>query len=141
MENDLNLHGAAIDISYDALKSSEYYGKIFNKNRLPVRLCYDANILPIMSNSVPFVFCYETLHHFPNPNPIIKEIHRILAPGGFFFLDEEPFKRVLHIPLYKGEKIYSKGYKKKSKLKSLMEFCFSKLSCNEIEHGIIENLL
>ncbi len=139
MENDLNSIGAAIDISYDALKSGTYYSKTFNKNKIPLRICCDANNLPVLSNSVPFVFCYETLHHFPNPIPILKEIHRVLTPGGFFFIDEEPFKRLLKIPLYMGKKIYSKGYQESSKLRSILDYYFSKLSCNEIEYNIIEN--
>lgn len=139
MENDINSTGVAIDISYHALKSGSFYSKLFNKNKIPLRICCDANKIPIMSNSIPFVFCYETLHHFPNPLPIITEIHRVLAPGGLFFFDEEPYKRLFHFPLYKGKKIYSKEYSELNKLKSFLDYYFSERSCNEIEHNIVEN--
>lgn len=58
----------------------------------PLRLCCDANRLPLRSDAVPFVFCYEFLHHFPELTPVIRKIHRILA-GGTFFFSEEPYHR------------------------------------------------
>lgn len=139
MENDLKLSGAALDISYDMLKSCDYYREVFSKRRRPLRICCDANTLPFVSNSVPFVFCYETLHHFPNPEPIVNEIHRILSPGGHFFFDEEPYKQVAHINLYTGHKIYSRARLNRSKIRKIFDFFFSDTPCNEIEHGIIEN--
>ena len=139
MENDLMVNGASVDISYDMLKSCDYYKDVFNKSKTPIRICCDANLLPFMTNSVPFVFCYETLHHFREPAPITKEIYRVLSPGGCFFFDEEPFKKVLHINLYKGGKIYSKKSLTKSKIEKIFDYFFCAKSCNEIEHGIIEN--
>lgn len=65
MENDLGGTGAAVDISYALLKSTNHYQRIFKRSKSPLRICCDANNLPFMSSSVPFVFCYETLHHFP----------------------------------------------------------------------------
>lgn len=139
MENDLGATGAAVDISYDMLKSCDYYKGVFNKRKTPLRICCDANSLPFMTDSIPFVFCYETLHHFPAPTPIVKEIHRVLSPGGHFFFDEEPYKKVLHVNLYTGEKIYSKKSLSASKIRKIFDYFFSKRSCNEVEHGIIEN--
>ena len=139
MENDVGASGAAADLSFDMLKSCDYYQKAFNKKNMPARVCCDANFLPFASNAMPFVFCYETLHHFPEPTPIVKEIHRVLAPGGYFFFDEEPYKRVLHVDLYESQKIYSVEYKNASLLKKIFDFFLAKRSCNETEHGIIEN--
>src|SRR5665647_263371 len=141
MENDLDASGVAVDISYDMLKSCNYYREAFNKNKVPLRICCDANNLPFLSASIPFVFCYETLHHFPEPSPIVKEIHRILQPGGHFFFHEEPFKKVLHINLYNEEKTNSKrrANTRVRKIKTGFDIFFAKKTCNEIEHGIIEN--
>jgi SAM-dependent methyltransferase len=139
MENEIGAMGAAVDISYDMLKSCDYYKNVFNKSRVPLRICCDANRLPFMSNSIPFVFCYETLHHFPDPTPIVKEIHRVLSPGGHFFFDEEPYKRILHVNLYKSKKIYSKESLSASYIKRIFDYFFSLRSCNEVEYGIIEN--
>jgi uncharacterized protein YbaR (Trm112 family) len=139
----MKAQGAAVDISYDMLKSCDHYKEIFRKNKVPLRICSDANNMPFMSNSVPFVFCYETLHHFPDPTPIIKEIHRVLVPGGYFSFNEEPYKRILHISLYNAEKIYAKKQRRQGKLrkiKTVLDIFFARKSCNEVDHDIIENL-
>jgi ubiquinone/menaquinone biosynthesis C-methylase UbiE len=139
MENDFNATGAAVDISYDMLKSCDHYKYLFNRDKVPLRICCDANHLPLRSGSVPFVFCYETLHHFPDPTPIIKDIHRIISPGGHFFFDEEPYKRILHLKLYKGKKIYSKESPSRNKIKKIFDAFFAEKSCNEVSYGIVEN--
>ena len=139
LENDLDATGAALDISFDMLKNCEYYAKLYGKEKLPLRICADANNLPFLSNSIPFFFCYETLHHFPTPAPIVSEIHRVLTPGGYMFIDEEPFKKVLHLNIYTPNKSYSTKELNRSRFKKIMDYFFANQSCNETEHGIIEN--
>jgi SAM-dependent methyltransferase len=139
MENDLALSGAAVDLSYDMLKSGEHYARRFNRSKLPLRVCADVNRLPFRSNSIPFVFCYETLHHFPDPSPVIREIHRVLSPGGCFYFDEEPYKKVLHVDLYRGNKMYSKSNRNLNRIRKLVDYFLCEETCNETEHGIIEN--
>jgi uncharacterized protein YbaR (Trm112 family) len=137
MENEMEASGAAADISYDMLRSCSNYQKVFNKSKIPARLCCDANNLPLKSNSIPFVFCYETLHHFPEPGPVVEEIYRVLRPGGYFFFDEEPYNKILHFNLYKGSTIYST--QSKGIIRRAFDRFFSTLTCNEVEHGVIEN--
>ena len=139
MQNDLCADGAAVDISYDLLRSCNHYAEVFSRPKPPVRICCDANNLPFRTSSIPFVFCYETLHHFPEPTPITEEIYRVLLPGGCFFFDEEPYKQVLHINLYKGRKIYSGDSLNRSTTRRVLDRFFCAPSCNEAEHGIIEN--
>lgn len=139
MENNLGANGAAVDISYDMLKSCDYYKRVFNKDRVPLRICCDANNLPFMSDSIPFVFCYETLHHFPDPFPIVKEIYRVLSPGGHFFFDEEPYKKVLHLNVYNDKKLYSKESVSSGKIRRILDHFLARRSCNEVEHQIVEN--
>jgi SAM-dependent methyltransferase len=139
MENDLELNGAALDISFDMLKSCNHYQEVLNKPKSPLRICCDANNLPFMSGSIRFVFCYETLHHFPEPAPITNEIYRVLLPGGCFFFDEEPYKQLLHINLYKGKKLYSEESLTRGKIKRALDHFFSERCCNEADHGVLEN--
>lgn len=157
MENDLGATGLAVDISYHMLKSCDYYKDVFNKSKVPLRICCDAYSLPFMTNSIPFVFCYETLHHFPDPAPIIKEVYRVLASGGWFFFDKEPYRRTLYINLYKREKNlcrqkrYSQRislstseiekifYKITYKIKKICDGFFSEKILTETKRGIIEN--
>ena len=135
LENDLGLKGIAADISFDMLKSCDYYHIRFNKKRLPIRVCCDANKLPFLNNSIPFIFCYQTIHHFPDPIPIIQEFYRVLSPGGIFYFNEEPFKKVLHLGLYKSNEV---GMKRLSRniLKKVMDYFFE-IPSNEF--GIVEN--
>ncbi len=141
MENHLgfNSGGAAVDISYEMLKSGNFYKERFKKEKSSLKICCDANNLPFLSNSIPFVFCYETLHHFPEPTPIINEIHRVLSKGGHLYFDEEPFTQKLHFNLYNSNNIYSNEFINRSFLKKVIDKFFAKRVCNEVEHGIIEN--
>ncbi len=139
MANEIGASGAALDISFDMLRSCAYYQKVFNKPNLPHRVCADANLLPFKSASLPFVFCYETLHHFPDPAPIVNEIHRCLLPGGQLFFAEEPYKRVFHLSLYKAKKSYSKERLNSSVIRKTLDYFFAEESCNEVDHDIIEN--
>jgi SAM-dependent methyltransferase len=139
LRNDFDAVGVAVDISFHQLRTAEYFARLFRMERLPVRICCDANHLPFKSKSFPFVFCYEFLHHFPSLLPIVTEIHRVLADGCFFF-DEEPFKRVLKLALYKQkDKIYSRSALRKNGYVKLIESFLSEPACDEVEHGIIEN--
>lgn len=137
MENDLGLNGAAVDLSFDMLKSCGHYQAVFNRKTAPMRICCDANTLPFMSDSVPFAFCYQVLHHFPNPDPVLKEVYRILVPGGYFFFDEEPFKKRLHLNLY-ARKAYAREYRASGIMRKAVDYFFAKEIKNEEDYGIIE---
>ena len=138
LENDLGAEGIAADISYDMLRSCGHYMEVFGKRRSPLRVCCDANRLPFISGSLPFVFCYQTLHHFPDPGPVTAEVMRVLAPGGYFAIEEEPFRKILHLGLYKGRKIHA-APSVYGRLAGLLDFFFSKINCNETDYGVIEN--
>jgi SAM-dependent methyltransferase len=139
LTNDFGATGVAVDISYHQLKSMDYFAKLFNRPRLPLRICCDANYLPFKSNSFPFILCYEFLHHFPSLAPIVTEIHRVAA-GGYFYFDEEPFRRALRLALYRQRsKIYAERTLRKHKYLRLIESFISEAPCDEVEHGVIEN--
>jgi hypothetical protein len=117
----------------------DHFSKSFHKERMPVRICCDANHLPFRNNSFPFIFCYEFLHHFPAVQPAVNEVFRVLSRGYFFF-DEEPFKRWLKIVLYKQHaKLYSEAARRKNKYWAFFESFISETPCNETDYGIIEN--
>lgn len=139
LENDIGAKGAAIDISFDMLKTCDNYSRIFKKKKIPLRICCDAYNLPFAKNSVPFVFCYHTLHHFPDPDPILHEIFDVLSPGGCFFIGTEPYKKILHLNIYKSSKRYSKKALNANYAKKALDYFFSYRPCNETEHGIVEN--
>lgn len=139
MENDLGAEGIAADLSLEQLRSAAHFAKLFGKPKLPIRLCCDANNLPIRTGALNFAFVFEFLHHFPTPDPIIKEIRRSLGEGVFYF-EEEPFKKLFQAKLYKQKhKIYSEEYKKRPKLLRFIEGFFSEHNTDEDEYNVIEN--
>ncbi len=139
LKNDFGAEGVAIDISFHQLATTEHFTRLFHREKLPLRICCDANRLPFKSNSFPFIFCYQFLHHFPSPKPVMDEIYRVLS-SGYFYFDEEPFKRLLKLSLYKqGSKIYSERFLTKNKYVNLVESFISEAHCDEVEYGIIEN--
>src|SRR5437870_4858058 len=139
MENDLGAHGAAADISFDMLSSAAHWARAFARPQLPLRVCCDIYNLPFRSDSLPFVFCYETLHHFPDPAPVLAEVRRVLAPAGTFFFEEEPFRRALRQKLFRTPKSVPAGAGALTRLLHTLVRFFSEPAYNEVSYGIIEN--
>ncbi|MCX7000384.1 MAG: class I SAM-dependent methyltransferase [Candidatus Sumerlaeota bacterium] len=62
----------------------------------------EASNLYFEDESLSFVFCFSSLHHFKDPVRCLKEIRRVLKPGGIFLCAHEPVQprfRKCRIPL------------------------------------------
>jgi 2-polyprenyl-3-methyl-5-hydroxy-6-metoxy-1,4-benzoquinol methylase len=46
----------------------------------------DGETLPLKSKSFDVVICMDTLEHIKHDSKVIKELFRILQPGGFAFI-------------------------------------------------------
>lgn len=46
----------------------------------------DAEFLPYPDQSFDVVLCMQSFHHYPNPEAVLKEVYRVLRPGGRFLL-------------------------------------------------------
>ena len=137
--NAFSAKGFAADISLDQLRTATYFSHQFNLPLLPARVCCDANQLPFRRGTIPFVFAYQFLHHFPALDVVMAEIYRVMSRGTFFF-DEEPMGRMLQWHLYQqGKKEYSRFNLRKGKFIRWLEGFISEACSDEVEHGVIEN--
>ena len=74
MDND-SLHKA--EEGYEYFKSISNVGAEFLKG--------SAYSLPFLDNSLDLIVCSEVLEHLHQYNDAVKEIHRVLKPGGKFY--------------------------------------------------------
>lgn len=136
LESKFEARGFACDISFYSLANAQRYIDLFSFKKVPKRICADAYNLPFQSNSFPFIFIYETLHHFPHPKPILKEIYRVLAPGGTLLIGADPIKQDLQISLW-NRPTKLRVWEKVLKKLFILPF-ISHIGKTEIDHGIIE---
>lgn len=128
--------GIALDISYDSIESASYFFPKIGLSKKPLRICADCTNLPFLDNSFAFVFCFQTLHHFPHPKPIMEEVKRVLKPNGIFYFGEEPVMQGLNLNLWRRD-YHLKPFEKLLKYMLILPF-ISKIGKSEVEHGVLE---
>jgi uncharacterized protein YbaR (Trm112 family) len=102
-----------------------------------VRICCDANNIPVRAGAIPFVFFYQTIHHFSDPSPVLSSIEKILTADGCLFFDEEPTSVRASCKLFlRGNKPVGLMQKLLTKL-HLMDFV-SGIGSPEVRAGITE---
>lgn len=106
LSNHFALDGVATDISPNSLRDATYTLCLLGYETIPFRICCDAHHLPFLADTFNFLFCYQTLHHFENPIPVVIECYRVLGRGGHFFFNEEPMDSSLR-RLLRGERTLS----------------------------------
>ena len=128
--------GFALDISLESLLLAPFFAKHLKLKKIPERICADAYNLPFQDNSFSFVFCYQSLHHFPDPKPLIKEIYRVLKPQGHLFVNEEPISQGLNLNLWR-RPTKLRPWEKMLKYTLILPF-ISRIGKTETDHGILE---
>ncbi len=53
----------------------------------------DSESLPFPDNSFDVVYCNDSFHHYPAPQKVLREVHRVLKQGGTFLMGDcwQPF--------------------------------------------------
>lgn len=81
---DLGVDAKGIDISNQAIKLSHEL-KEYRPTRpgaISNTLCYDGKIIPFANESFDRVVCFDAFHHVSDQKEALKEIFRVLKPGG-----------------------------------------------------------
>ena len=136
LEEKYNSKGFALDLSLESLLQAQFFIRKLKLKKIPQRICADAYHLPFFDNSFNFVFCYQTLHHFPDPSPIVGEIYRVLKPGGHFFVNEEPVSQRLNLNLWR-RPTKLRAWEKILRYTLVLPFV-STIGKTETNHGILE---
>jgi ubiquinone/menaquinone biosynthesis C-methylase UbiE len=74
----------ATDLTYQMLETAKRHLDSSASNIFYI--IADAESLPFLENTFDAVTCRIAPHHFPNPNLFVKEVSRVLKPGGKFLL-------------------------------------------------------
>ena len=121
-----------IDLSEKMLSVAE--GKLSGKVRLVLG---DSEHLPFADNFFDVVYCNDSFHHYPAPENVIREVQRVLKPGGTFLIGDcwQPLVGRAIMNFYmrhskEGDvKIYSK-----EEMVSLLSQCFHDISWERVGH-------
>lgn len=136
LTSEFGAKGFAMDISFNSLLNAPRFAKLFEFKKVPKTVCADAENLPFKSSSFPFLFIYETLHHFPDPILVIKEAYRILNPGGILFIGAEPVKQGFQVKFWR-RPTKLRFWEKILKYTLILPF-ISHIGGTEVNHGILE---
>ena len=136
LETAFDGRGFALDLARAPLEAMPHFAKQFGFTKFPIRIVADAHELPFSNQTFAFVFCYQTLHHFPDPLPVVKEIWRVLKPGGWFFFSEEPVRQTFNLRLFR-RPTKASGWNKLLKYSLLLPF-ISEIGKSEVDYGIAE---
>lgn len=61
------------------------------KSKLPEQvklLLGDSEALPFPDNTFDVVYCNDSFHHYPAPMKVLREVYRVLKPGGTFLMGD-----------------------------------------------------
>ncbi len=75
----------ALDVSAAALRIGARLFEVLpvvGDHHPPVFLPYDGRTIPLADESVDRICCFDAFHHVVNPEEVLREMARVLRPGG-----------------------------------------------------------
>lgn len=136
LENTYDANGFTTDISLETLRLTTKYQKELKYKKMPIRIVCDTYNLPFRSGSIPFIFTFQTLHHLPDPKPVLEEVKRVLAPGGYFYFNEEPIAQTFNLNLWRRDR-HLRWFEKLLKATIILHF-ISRIGKAETDNDILE---
>ena len=132
----LGWNGVGIDYSPTALKLAHI--RLINTQQQVDLIRGNAYNLPFRNQSFDLVMSTGLLEHFRYPQPIVKEMIRVLRPGGIFYSDIVPRK----FSLLRALDNIKWSSKEKLGLENIFERRFSKVEIEKMlyEMRTLENL-
>ncbi len=83
---------SGIDLSPNMIERARYQPY----RTVPELLVCSADHLPYHDAAFEFVVCSHSLHHHPDPCASLREMHRVLVPGGMVLLTDGVLDSLLH---------------------------------------------
>ncbi len=105
-------HPIGVDIAFDIVQEAR---KVLGGHR-PGFVVSDVRALPFRTNAFDSIYSMGTIEHFPDYEVAVREIFRVLKPGGTAIIGVpnklDPFFRPLLVHVLNGLGIYSYGMEK-----------------------------
>ena len=117
-----------------------------NKANFDLGVAADADALPFKDNSFNAVSCFAVLHHLCGFEKMVKEISRVLKPGGIFYTDHD-MDKMFHerfcwpLSLYRAIRNAGQKYKKASSQITDELYHLSEWQEEGIDAGALKQLL
>ncbi|HEX6159572.1 MAG TPA: methyltransferase domain-containing protein, partial [Thermoanaerobaculia bacterium] len=75
-----------MDVSPTALRvAEEHFGEAAHRPRF---VLFDGYTIDLPDESVDRIVCFDAFHHVPNPDRVLRELGRVLKPGGLAAFSE-----------------------------------------------------
>ena len=85
---------ATYDFDFKGSHARALYPVMLKKlSQIPFQSALDSESLPFPVHSFDVVFCNDSFHHYPAPQNVLREVHRVLKPDGTFLIGDcwQPF--------------------------------------------------